>query len=60
MLPKFLRPLANKSLVPFALVIPVLLVGIPALLAFRAEGEVKKSFRWVTRTLEVDRTSRLW
>ena len=47
---------SNRFLVNLGLVLPLVLVGIPAVLAFRAEGEVKDSFRWVTHTLEVERS----
>ncbi len=36
------------------LVVPLLLVGVPAAMAYRAESKVKSSFSWVTHTLEVE------
>jgi CHASE3 domain sensor protein len=47
---------ANRRILTLALLVPLVLIGIPAFLAFHAEGEVKRSFQWVTHTLEVDRT----
>ena len=46
---------SNRFLITAGLILPLVLVGIPAVLAYRAEGEVKDSFRWVTHTLEVER-----
>jgi CHASE3 domain sensor protein len=54
MLPKFLSR-SNNILITIGLLLPLLLIGIPALLAHRAERDAKKSFQWVTHTLEVDR-----
>jgi CHASE3 domain sensor protein len=54
MLPKFLSR-SNNILITIGLLLPLLLIGIPALLAHRAERDAKKSFQWVTHTLEVER-----
>ena len=54
MIPKFLsRP--SNILVAAGVLLPLVLIGIPAVLAHRAERDVKKSFQWVTHTLEVER-----
>lgn len=55
MIPKVLSR-RNNVLVTLGLVLPLVLIGIPALLAHRAESDVKKSFHWVTHTLEVERS----
>ena len=47
---------SNHRVLRLALIVPLVLIGIPAWLAYHAEGEVKRSFEWVTHTLEVDRT----
>jgi CHASE3 domain sensor protein len=44
----------SRVVLAIALVVPVVLIGIPAVMAVRAETEVKNSFRWVTHTLEVE------
>jgi CHASE3 domain sensor protein len=44
-----------KVLIGIGLLLPLLLVGIPALLVNRTAGEVKRSFQWVTHTQEVQR-----
>ena len=46
---------SNKLLITLGLVLPLGFIVIPAILAYRAEREVKDSFRWVTHTLEVER-----
>jgi CHASE3 domain sensor protein len=45
----------SSVLIAVGVVLPIFLIGIPALLAHRAERDVKKSFSWVTHTLEVER-----
>lgn len=45
--------LSHKTLVTLGFVIPLLLIGIPALLTSRSDGRVKDSFGWVTHTFEV-------
>ena len=55
MLPKFLSRY-NHVLLAVAVLLPLVLIGIPALLAHRAEGDAKKSFQWVTHTMEVERS----
>lgn len=54
MIPKFLSR-HNNILLAAAVALPLVLIGIPALLANRAESDVKRSFQWVTHTLEVER-----
>ena len=55
MIPKILSK-ATRVLIGVGLLVPVLLIGIPAIVAYRAEKEVKSSFTWVTHTLEVERS----
>lgn len=43
-----------KALVAAGMLIPLVLVGLPAFLAFRSEGATQESFRWVAHTLEVE------
>ncbi|MDQ6861677.1 MAG: CHASE3 domain-containing protein [Verrucomicrobiota bacterium] len=45
---------STKTLIGIGLLVPILLIATPAVLAHRSEAEVKKSFRWVTHTLEVE------
>ena len=54
MLPNFIPRLSRPSLVA-ALLLPLVLIGIPAALAVRAERDLQKSFEWVTHTLSVER-----
>lgn len=44
---------STKTLFAIGLLVPLLLIGIPSLLALHAEARVKSSFTWVTHTLEV-------
>lgn len=44
-----------KALVIVGLLLPIVLIGFPAFLALHAEVKVKRSFGWVTHTLEVER-----
>jgi len=54
MIPTFLTG-STRTLISVALLVPVLLIGIPAVVAVRAEREVKTSFEAVSHTLEVER-----
>src|SRR4028119_2451243 len=54
MLPKFISHSARPTLAA-ALLLPLVLIGIPAALAVRAERDLEKSFEWVTHTLSVER-----
>ncbi len=54
MIPKVLSK-PTRILIVAGLLVPVLLIGLPAVIAYRAEKEVKSSFLWVTHTLEVER-----
>lgn len=42
------------GLMLLAIVLPVVLIIAPAIVAYRAQTDVNKSFRWVTHTLEVE------
>jgi CHASE3 domain sensor protein len=53
MVPKLLTR-STRFLLASGLLIPVLLIGIPALVAFHGETAVKNSFNWVTHTHEVE------
>ena len=55
MIPKLLNA-PGRLLLGVGLLLPFLLVAIPAFVAYRAEAEVKKSFNWVTHTHEVQET----
>lgn len=44
---------SSKSLIAAGLLLPVVLIGIPAMLVSRAESQVKTSFGWVAHTFEV-------
>lgn len=44
---------SSKTLVTLGIVIPLLLIGVPALLSSRSEARVKESVGWVTHTFEV-------
>jgi CHASE3 domain sensor protein len=44
----------SAVLITAGLLLPIVLIGIPAVTAYRAEQEVRKSFHWVTHTLEVE------
>ena len=54
MLPKFISYSSRPALAA-ALLLPIVLIGIPAALAVRAERDLQKSFDWVTHTLSVER-----
>jgi CHASE3 domain sensor protein len=54
MLPKFVSQSSRPTLAA-ALLLPLVLIGIPAALAVRAERDLEKSFEWVTHTLSVER-----
>ena len=54
MIPTFLSG-STRVLVGIGLLVPVVLIGIPTVVAVGAEREVKSSFNWVTHTLEVER-----
>lgn len=54
MLPNFISRSSRPSLLA-ALLLPLVLIGIPAALAVRAERDLQKSFDWVTHTLSVER-----
>ena len=54
MVPKHLSK-KTRIAIGVGVVLPLLLVGIPAVVSYRAEKEVKRSFHWVTHTLEVQR-----
>lgn len=52
MVPKLLsRP--TKAVIAAAMLLPALLIGVPAVLAFRAEAKARHAFEWVTHTLSV-------
>jgi CHASE3 domain sensor protein len=51
--PHFTR--TTKVLIGIGLLLPLLLVGIPALLVNRTAREVERSFQWVTHTQVVQR-----
>ena len=55
MLPKFLSP-SSHTMITFGLLLPIVLIGIPAFLAFRAERKLTDAFQWVTHTLAVERS----
>lgn len=55
MIPKFLTG-SSRVLVGVSLLLPVVLIGIPTVIAVHAEGALKSSFNWVTHTLEVERS----
>lgn len=53
MVPKhFARP--TRALIIAGLVLPIVLIGLPAFLAQQSRFEVKNTFRWITHTLEVE------
>ena len=54
MFPNFVSRLPRPALAA-ALLLPIVLIGIPAALAVRAERALEQSFRWVTHTLAVQR-----
>ena len=54
MLPSLLSRSSRLTLA-FGVLLPIVLIGIPALLAFRAERDLKHSFEMVTHTLAVER-----
>ena len=45
--------LSSKAFVALGVIIPLLLIGIPALLSSQSDARVKDSFGWVTHTFEV-------
>ncbi len=52
MIPKLLsRP--TKAVIAAAVLLPAILIGVPAVLAFRAEAKARGAFEWVTHTLSV-------
>ena len=54
MFPNFVPRLSRPSLIA-SLLLPLVLIGIPAALAVRAERDLEKSFEWVTHTVSVER-----
>ena len=54
MIPTFLSG-STRILISAGLLVPVVLIGIPAVVAVRTEREVKSSFERVSHTLEVER-----
>ena len=54
MVPKFLST-SSRTMIAVGLLLPIVLIGIPALLAFRTERDLKRSFEMVTHTLAVER-----
>jgi methyl-accepting chemotaxis protein len=54
MVPKLLSR-SSRTTIAIGLLVPILLVGIPALLAFRVERQLKHAFEMVTHTLAVER-----
>ena len=45
----------TRTTITIGLLLPIVLIGIPALLAFRTEQNLKQSFKMVTHTLSVER-----
>lgn len=45
---------STKTLIALGLLVPLLLIGIPSLLALQAERRVKNSFGWIEHTLQVE------
>jgi methyl-accepting chemotaxis protein len=46
---------SSRTTIAIGLLLPVVLIGIPALLTFRAERQLKHAFEMVTHTLAVER-----
>lgn len=54
MVPKLLSR-SSRTTLAVGVLLPIVLIGIPALLAFRTERDLKRSFEMVTHTLAVER-----